>query len=226
MKFLIQTIDGKVVHDFAITLIEAIRYSNWLYKTSDFEYIESETIDGYIGCVPVGSVEFVTEYTKHFFDIDLKPINVPDILMDKQYSGRNIFNGTNKDIKSKSFVKSMDKIKSFTEITNEAPPGNYQISDFIEIESEYRCFVYKNELVGLQNYSGDFKLFPDIKKIEEMISVYSETSPSAYTLDVAILDNNETIVVEVHDFFSCGLYGFSDLQKLPLMFYSWYNEII
>lgn len=29
MKFLIQTIDNKMIHDFSFTLIEAIRYRKW-----------------------------------------------------------------------------------------------------------------------------------------------------------------------------------------------------
>jgi len=224
MKFLIQTFDGEVEHDFSLALIESIKYLNWIYETNDFEYVLSDNIDGYIGCTPVGSVDFVSEYLKHYFNIDIEPINIPDILLDRKYSGRNVFNGTEKDIVEKSFVKSMDKIKSFTEITDKAPAGNYQISEIIEIESEYRCFVYKNKLVGIQNYLGDFKIFPDIEKIEKMISVYG--GPVAYTLDVAITDKNETVIIEVHDFFSIGFYGFSDYRIIALMFNNWYQERI
>ncbi len=79
------------------------------------------------------------------------------------------------------------------------------------------------ELVGLQNYSGDFVNFPDVKKINKMISVYA--GPVAYTLDVGI-NSRGTFVVEVHDFFSCGLYGFSDRKILPFMFSKLFHEII
>ena len=224
MKFLIQIFNGKVEHDFSLALIESINYLNWLHNTNDFEYILSEDIDDNIDCVPIGSVEFVSKYLKKYWDIDIKPINIPDVLLDKKYSGRKVFNGTEKDINKKSFVKSAEKIKSFTELTDIAPPGNYQISEIIEIESEYRCFVYKNKLVGVQNYLGDFKIFPDIDKIEKMISVYD--GPIAYTLDVGITDKNETVIIEVHDFFSVGFYGFSDLKIIALMFNNWYQERI
>ena len=33
-------------------------------------------------------------------------------------------------------------------------------------------------------------------------------SLTAYTLDVGILPNGRTAVIEVHNFVSCGLYGF------------------
>lgn len=44
-----------------------------------------------------------------------------------------------------------------------------------------------------------------------------------YFLDVG---NSGTFVIECHDFFSCGLYGFADYSKLPHMFYKTFKEII
>ena len=70
--------------------------------------------------------------------------------------------------------------------------------------------------------TGDFTIFPNIDKINKMIF---KSAPVAYTLDVAICDG-ATVVIEVHDFFSCGLYGFSDLKILPYMFSQWYYEYI
>lgn len=222
MKFLIQTYEGKVTHDFSFTLMESCRFLNWIeegsaeYKLTD-EIIESDYI-------PIGSVEFVIDYLKTFYNKIPKPINVPNDLNNFAFTHRNIINGTEKDIVGEKFVKSNDKIKSFTEICSEAPSGNYQISDLIEIDSEWRAFIYQNKLVGLQNYSGDFTMFPDVNKIELMINKY-ESSPIAYTLDVGIFRNN-TFVIEVHDFFSCGLYGFSNHKILPYMFSRWFYEFI
>lgn len=58
-----------------------------------------------------------------------------------------------------------------------------------------------------------------------MIEEYKE-APIAYTLDVAITDKGDTVVLEVHDFFSCGLYGFNDYRKLPYMLHRWYVNYI
>ena len=99
----------------------------------------------------------------------------------------------------------------------------YQFSQVILIDSEWRAFVYKGKLVGLQNYCGEFTLFPDVEKIKEMIKAY-KSAPIAYTLDVGI-NANGTFVIEVHDFFSCGLYGFSD-SSLPFMFSQWFHQYI
>lgn len=223
MKFLIQTVDGQIKHDFSFTLIQSIEYHKWLDPECEMEYnLTDEKI--YPGFIPIGSVEFVSTYLNEFYNKIPKPINIPDELIDHIWTGRMIINGTEKDIVGEKFVKSNDKIKSFTEICSQAPPGNYQISDVIDIQSEWRAFVYNNKLIGLQNYGGDFDIFPDVVKIKKMIKTYT-TQPPAFTLDVAITPDNNTVIIEVHDFFSCGLYGFSEHKYLPFMFSRSFNHV-
>lgn len=223
MKFLIQTINGTIKHDFSFTLLESIEFQNWLRNDNSFEvsFTDELTKPNYI---PIGSVNFVIKYIEDYYGLTPKPKNIPFELMGKNWTGRNVINGTEKDIIGEKFVKSNDKIKSFTEICITAPEGNYQISDLIDIESEWRAFVHGGRLVGLQNYSGEFDVFPDVNKIKAMISVY-KTQPIAYTLDVAIT-NNDTVIIEVHDFFSCGLYGFSEHKILPFMFSKWFYSFV
>lgn len=218
-NFLIQTINGKIKHDFSFALLESIEYQKWLRNDLSFK-IRLTDHNIWPNYIPIGSVEFVSKYLENYYGLIPKPKNIPIELIGKEWTGREIINGTEKDITGIKFVKSNDRIKSFTEICNEAPEGNYQISDLINIESEWRAFVYEGKLVGLQNYSGDFTIFPDVNKIEAMIREY-KTQPIAFTLDVAI-SNNNTVVIEVHDFFSCGLYGFSDHRILPFMFSRWF----
>jgi len=224
MKFLIQTINGKVKHDFSFALLESIEYQNWLRNDKSFEvlFTNEATIPN---CIPIGSVEFVSKYLNDHYDLIPKPKNVPLELMDFKWTGRNVINGTEKDIVGEKFVKSNDRIKSFTKICKSAPEGNYQISDLIDIQSEWRCFVYEGKLVGLQNYSGEFDIFPNVNIIKSMINMY-ESQPIAFTLDVAITNTNCTVIIEVHDFFSCGLYGFNDHRILPFMFSKWFNNFI
>jgi hypothetical protein len=223
MKFLIQTINGKVKHDFSFTLLESIEFQNWLRNDKSFEacFTDEPTMPNYI---PIGSVEFVSKYITDYYGITPKPKNIPLELIGKNWAGRTVINGTEKDIVGEKFVKSNDRIKSFTEFCKTAPEGNYQISDLIDIESEWRAFVFEGKLVGLQNYSGEFDVFPNVDKIKAMINAY-KTQPIAFTLDVAI-SNNDTVIIEVHDFFSCGLYGFSEHKILPFMFSKWFYSFV
>ncbi|MFA5207069.1 MAG: ATP-grasp domain-containing protein [Candidatus Paceibacterota bacterium] len=253
MKFLIQKINGEIRHDFTFALLESIRFKNWLNRNDKkdkimvkfLDYIEiTEPNDIYPiqfkpchkNYVPVGSVEFVTEFLGHFYGLKPKPINVPECLFEPRYSHRPIFNGTDVDIAKlhgKWFVKSNDKIKGFAEILQcdknhvwGIPKGNYQISEFISIDSEWRTFIYEGKILGLQNYSGEFMKFPKIEAIQEMVAAFekSDSAPIAYTLDIGVNDYH-TFVIEAHDFFSCGLYGFNDI-KYPSMLNKWFNQYL
>lgn len=132
------------------------------------------------------------------------------------------------------FIKSNDRIKGYKEFVSNSeinsltvPKGDYQVSTVLsqEIISEWRGFVFKGELVGLNNYLGRFDIFPNIKLIHEMICEY-KSQPVAYTIDIAILEGGENVLIEVHDFFSCGFYGFSDHRKIPYMFSQWFYEYV
>ena len=211
MNFLIQTINNKIIHDFSRELVEAIEYNNWFYNSNDYIYELTETISlkPSKDICPCGSVEFVIGYMKLNYNIDLKPINIPECLF--KYAGRYVFNGTYNDINYCHFIKSNDIIKGISGFVDSLSyediikNKNYQISQRINILSEYRCFVFKNELVGIKHYTGDFELFPDISTIKSMIRDYKDC-PIAYTLDVGIDEYKNTIIIECHDFFSCGLY--------------------
>jgi len=243
--FLIQTIDNIVAHDFSFILIEAIKYHNWYENEKVYDYILQEDTklpldnndkpykDDLKGIIPIGSVEFVVKYLNDYYNIsNIKPLNIPQELMKPEYLKRwvkiiktdvNTINAGNTPI----FVKDNSKIKGWTNIVEYNrgyPPGEYIISEVVEIDSEWRAFVFNNRLVGLQNYSGDFTMFPDVKLIKKMISDFNYNS--AYTLDIGINEKNGTFIIECHDFFSCGLYGFSDYKVLPLMFIDTWNKLI
>jgi hypothetical protein len=244
MKFLIQKINGEIRHDFAFTLLESIRFKKWLSPddkivvkfANTFEITDPDMIypmpfkDYHKDYVPVGSVDFVTDFLNYFYGIIPKPINVPEELF--KYAGRTIWNADENGFHKgygKLFVKSNDKIKGIVGIFNEKeydfPAGNYQFSEVIKIDSEWRCFVYQNKLIGLQNYSGDFTMFPNVSHIEMMIKDY-KSAPVAYTLDVGVFNYCDTFIIEVHEFFSCGLYGFADHNIYPNMLYRGFKEFL
>jgi hypothetical protein len=246
-RFLIQKINNEIRNDFSFALLEAIRFNNWLSTGEKIivKYVNTlETqLDFYFkpihkNYVPIGSVEFVSAFLQRFYDFTPKPINVPKELYG--FANRNIVIGSERRFHSlengKWHIKSNDKIKGRCDIFlvednnkwQQLPivNGEYQYSEYIDIESEWRAFVYKNELVGLSCYSGEFTKFPNVDRIKAMIDAYKDVAPIAYTLDVGIGNESyNTFVIEVHAFFSCGLYSFNNI-KLINMFYSAFNEII
>ncbi len=257
MKFLIQKVNGKITHDFSFALLKAIEFQNWIHH--DDRYIRCKYLDTkwdgkvmadfefkpfHKNYIPIGSVEFVMKFLWDFHKKKPKPINIPDELLKIRYTQRKAFNGTAIDLENcegKWFFKDMDVIKDVSGIidmdkerdTYKLPKaGNYQFSEYVTIESEWRAFVFKNNLIALQHYCGDFTMFPNVDTIKNMITGY-KSAPVAYTLDVGVKEIHEyfspdtiTIIIEVHDFFSCGLYGFSDYATLPFMFARWFYNYV
>jgi len=232
--FLIQTVENEVVHDFSFNLIEAIKYNNWYYHTNTYRYILTNITNVSIpNCIPIGSIEFVMNYLNSYYQynyINYKPLNIPPELMTENYLKRSCTIETAKDIhqfEEPLFVKDVNKLKGFCEIINNKQDiptsGDYLVSEIVDIDSEWRAFVYNNKLVGLQNYSGAFYKFPDIQIICNMIKDFNY--PHAYTMDIGI-NMDGTFIIECHDFFSCGLYGFSEHKILPKMFISTWMKLI
>ena len=134
MKFLIQKIDGEVRHDFSFTLLESIRFQNWLTGSNDIkvkylDYYETTDSDNiypiqwkpmHRNYVPVGSVEFVSEFLGHFYGLTPKPMNVPEELFG--YCHRIVFNSDKKVVETalgnwnELFIKSNDKIKDIANV--------------------------------------------------------------------------------------------------------------
>ena len=235
MRFLIQRINGEVVHDFANELLQAKKFVLWLDKEemeTDFcEGLNFDSVRNPGDCIPVGSVEFVSAFLRKYYpqaEEALRPLNVPDVLF--PFAGRTIANVWWKEdyapFKKEEYVfcKSLDTIKSSwngmheTRLCESKDFRHCQVSQLIDIASEWRVIVFHNEPLYVGYYGGNPLAFPSPLTISEMIKTYSPEAPVAYTLDVARTAEGETVVIECHRFFSCGLYGFSDWSKLPYMF--------
>lgn len=236
MNFILQRINGLIRHDFVFMLNEAIAYNQWVsHNLGEYYAVLAEigsvsfsTLEG----IPVGTLEYVDCFAKRSGLKPHYPINIPAELMCDKHLGRECFYGnvdSLADFLSKhntAFIKSKEKYKDICGIVNniklDTDYKSILISEVIEITSEWRAFVYLGTLVGLNNYSGDFTQMPMISKIDEMIKAY-KNAPGAYTLDVAVTCSGDTVVIEVHPFVSCGLYGFKNLRILPRMFYEGYK---
>ena len=249
--FLLQTVDGRPAFDFQLTLIDAIEHQRimsirpWA-EYFDFEFIDADTpIEAMEpgGRIPIGGVGFCIDYMDYYYHVDYKPIALPSELMNRgrDFYSREICVVTDDDIKelqrigSKEsfFLKYIEKPKVLSQvfqnanaIFGELPKGRYIMSEEINIGAEWRAFVYKHKLVGLHPYGGDFTLFPDVDLIEDIIAEYA-SSPVVYTLDIGVAgDWDNTFIIEVDDFMSCGLAGFCDKKILPQMYRDWWKEYV
>ncbi len=216
----------------------ARRYCDEVFKYDNFAcpstLIRNATKKG-MKIIPVGDLEFVKTGILQIYgkDAAMRPIEVPESLRHHCHREYQIRKG--KDIPQNLlyspdmdewFIKDADILKGFNNAlcigscaNHIIPEKRYVVSEKVNILSEYRVFMWKNEICAIQNYSGRPDIFPHEMEIRNMIKDYQEMRPDAYTLDIAVISKGyalNTAVLEVHPFVSCGLYGFYD-ERIPDM---------
>lgn len=80
------------------------------------------------------------------------------------------------------------------------------LSPVMDFVSEYRCCVLKGAILGVNIYKGDWSKAPSRKVVEGAVAAW-KGQPVAWTLDVGVTSNGETLLVEVNDGYSFGSYG-------------------
>ena len=96
----------------------------------------------------------------------------------------------------------------------------YQVSVYIpDILNEWRIFVLGGEVLDCKCYFSDDPFDIKAPSSDRVREIIKQINLPAFTLDIATSHYRKDIIIEVHDFFSCGLYGFADYNKLPYMFY-------
>ena len=76
-----------------------------------------------------------------------------------------------------------------------------------KIISEWRLYVHNDKLVDARNYSGEFIVSPNYEYAMTVIANNKGKFPCAYTVDIAVLESNENVVVEFNDMWAIGNYG-------------------
>lgn len=239
-KFLIErgaAIEGKVVLKHCIL-------NDIEYERADIESIGfyERAID--IGVVPVGSVEFVLECME--WGGILPPHNISYSILPEWTLDRNIHIAKTYDIESYKgkFVKPAGQYKLFTgfvykdasdmdehdleqlEALKSLPNMDIYVSDVVDFEQEYRCYIHKGEIVGVSRYDQteepDIEVFP----VDYVYRVIRETAsqPVAYSIDVGFV-NDEPLVVECNDCWALGFYKPMDEEKYIQMLVDRWNEI-
>jgi hypothetical protein len=165
------------------------------YTTDFFECLNVKTPD-YIGFPESISKYLHRKITlKKFGDINEPyPFFIKPATNVKQFTGSLCANDAQNNI-----------LKNFYDVNLETL---VYISEPINFITEYRCFVHKRELKGIQYYMGDYTKFIDTSVVLSAIDDYTDCNV-AYTLDFGLTDTGLTALVEVNDMWSIGSYGFN-----------------
>lgn len=179
--------------------------------------------------IPIGSVEFVEYFLDKYMGIPYMPaMNVPEQLNSEEFLGRKIWESIDvegihqKTGMERLFIKPCDRNKQFDpeiivdgSVKRSRKTGKVFASEVVNIKDEWRIFVHRHSVVGIKPVFSIPVVMPDMAIINKMTErMANSKSPASYTLDVAILDNGRTVLIEAHPFASCGLYGFEDYSTI------------
>lgn len=222
----LEQIGGEWLDDFVYMSKEPLKQLGFEIRAFDGDDMENT-----LTCYPldinsdviIGSVQASTIFFKACGIETPKYLGYPEDL--RLFLSRNLTDCRFGDLKVlfryPYFIKPMNEVKLFTGeiITKDSQLSflneYHDVKDETEVyvsavlppvASEYRCFVHEDKLVGIQYYLGDFRKYPDAHVIEDMIKAY-KSSNCAYTLDVAVLEHGQTVLIEVNDMWAIGSYG-------------------
>lgn len=184
--------------------------------------------------IPVGSVEFVSDY------MALIGVNIPKFetypsVLNK-YLNREIRKTTFSEIKNtdKCFIKPV-KLKQFNGFVYDRPKLFEQysdhdkdqllilnknlnievwMSDIIEFESEWRYYINRGVVIGSARYDpdgADDAKSPNLAIVRNAVIDMNLNHP--YTLDFGVLKDGSTVLVEANDAWAIGYYKNSMSSK-------------
>lgn len=224
MKFKLQGIDT----DLEIELKRSKRYYDWSNEGKP-DYLKTNIIfcDDLDAC-PVGTVEWITQELR----APLFPVLLPTDL-DYMYVGRKIgqFSGAQvPDLPfDKVFIKSGLTVKhqdnGWYAPKESLTEGFYTWSEKFKspILGEFRVFLgRRGEILDIRNYIG-YSVWPDIRKVKNLAEILYNKHQRAISFDVVVLEDRNTYLLEIHDYWALGLYGFSDLKTIPFLVWDWYR---
>lgn len=237
MRFVIQrdlyVLDREV--DDLVDLLEnsMLKYSHKYVEISrnelkSFEWNFDEDI-------PVGTLEFVGDYLElRGLSRLMKPIEIPEFLQKPEFLNRQYSVVDYKDLpkNGRYFIKDVSVLKVWQPqeffmsmfddmiggVTDDWQEHQYAVQSTLNLVAEYRIFVCKTYVEAVQFYDGTDRLvFPDKNLVLSMINqityhrdILKEDLPYSYTLDIGVDTLGRTSLIEVHNFVSCGTYGFKE----------------
>ena len=93
-------------------------------------------------------------------------------------------------------------------------------ADVVSFEAEFRTFVMHGEVIGVRPYKGDPLLFPDPDVIRNAVAAWRD-APAAWSLDVGVTSDGQTLLVEVNDSYALGAYGLPPMRYAAMIDARW-----
>jgi hypothetical protein len=237
-----------------------IAHAVYGFMEMGFEIRKYETIDEIYDTVTNEDIvlDYIDQCLTIFNKFGVKPYlpDYPHCL--KEFLGRKIWTDTMDNINSNPdkwgiFVKPK-KEKAFTGRVISKPADligcgscyeNYEVlcSEVLDIEREWRAFVYYDSIIDIRPYKGNWHIQYDSDVIDKVLDQFRtwENRPVACSLDFAVINTTEkvmsldsesdfitkmvpvekTIFLEANDAYALGNYGLHHLDYAKLISARW-----
>lgn len=178
-------------------------------------------------------VGFVGTVKRHLLKLGIQTPDIDYPLCLFPYLGRNIWKSTLNTINSNPelwpvFIKPMEN-KQFTGAVIRTTKdlvgcGAYvdkdsdvYCSEVVDFVTEWRVFVRYGRIVGVCQYTGDWRQPINGSLIERCIADYAD-APAGYSADFGLTNDGRLLLIEINDGYSLGSYGlyYPDYTKLLL----------
>lgn len=195
--------------------------------------------------IVVACIEITNKYFERVGIPPKQALNIPEELRQQKFLHRYMMRMTMKDFRflahngdglggvplpmfikpdgvAKEFVPGIVKSTYDIDMYYHNVPGDSPVLLSVPVNfiSEYRGYVYDNQLQGLYWYFGDFRVFPDVKIIDEAIAAYT-SQPAGYSIDFGVTSDGRTLLIECNDGWSLGNYGLEPSKYTKLLSKRW-----
>lgn len=100
------------------------------------------------------------------------------------------------------------------------------VSDVVDFKAEFRTYIHKHSIITSLRYKGDYDKAPNKETVEAMLyALRNAKMPIAYSIDVGILADGTTVLVECNDGFALGNYGVPARKYAEMHRDRWYQMV-
>lgn len=234
-KAFVQQKNGDWINETAFTMAEGCRLQGievvpFIADTIDVIDIERETIvHGWVGVVHKALARLGVRQPH----VDSAPAEL------MPYFGRKIWTSTMEEvrnsergyhIKPKFEHKLFDghvATEAFSDLirTAHVPDDTYVLcSEAVRFVTEYRVFVDQGKIVGAKHYLGDYTKIVNFDVAKRAVASFN-AAPAAYSIDLGLLDNGQTSIVEVNDAYALGGYGLAPVTYARMVEHRWVEMV-
>lgn len=181
----------------------------------------------------VGTLDDV-EVAMDRMGIHLTPLDYPEEL--KDFLGRRIWKSTLFSITSHAdswhvFVKPIWDVKRFSGTVLDKSEDLIKLgggledipvwcSEKVNFLSEWRLWVLRGEIIGLNPYAGRWDLFPNVERMKQAVAAF-HSAPCGYALDFGVTDDGRTLLVEASDGYVLRSFGLDPEKYVRLLTARW-----